>query len=159
MPIPRIAISIRQPWAALVVLGLKDIENRTWKIPQRRIGWRVLIHAGKEIDANALSHARQPLNQAAADLATAKGIAPETYWRLARRWPQAFELGAIVGSVVLLGCTEGSISPWANQTPGIRHWRLVSALPLDKVRPCAGALGFFDPNKPPRFAERQGALV
>lgn len=38
------AISIRQPWASLIVLGIKDIENRSWPTSQRGI---VLVHASK----------------------------------------------------------------------------------------------------------------
>ena len=41
------AISIKQPWAYLIAAGIKDIENRTWKCPQKYIGERVLIHASK----------------------------------------------------------------------------------------------------------------
>jgi hypothetical protein len=44
---PRVAISIKQPWAALVAAGLKFIEVRTWSA--RRVG-PVLIHAGKTAD-------------------------------------------------------------------------------------------------------------
>ena len=44
---PLVAISVRQPWAALIVAGLKTIEIRTW--PTRRRG-KVLIHAGKLLD-------------------------------------------------------------------------------------------------------------
>lgn len=40
-------ISIRQPWAWFIIHGWKDIENRTWKLPQKYIGKPVLIHAGK----------------------------------------------------------------------------------------------------------------
>ena len=42
------AISIKQPWASLIAHGIKDIENRTWKCPQKYIGQRVLIHASKK---------------------------------------------------------------------------------------------------------------
>lgn len=42
-----VALSIRQPWATLVVLGLKRLEIRRWST--RRSG-RVLIHAGKHMD-------------------------------------------------------------------------------------------------------------
>lgn len=38
------ALSIKQPWAALVVHGIKDIENRTWSTKRRG---EVLIHASK----------------------------------------------------------------------------------------------------------------
>ena len=43
-----VALSVKQPWAALLVAGLKSVEVRTWST--RRRG-RVLIHAGKVIDA------------------------------------------------------------------------------------------------------------
>lgn len=39
------AISIKQPWASLIAHGIKDIENRTWKCPQKYLGQRILIHA------------------------------------------------------------------------------------------------------------------
>ena len=37
------ALSIRQPWAELIVRGHKDVENRTWRHSYRG---PVLIHAG-----------------------------------------------------------------------------------------------------------------
>lgn len=36
------ALSIKQPWASLIALGIKDIENRTWKTNFRG---RIYIHA------------------------------------------------------------------------------------------------------------------
>ena len=42
-----VAMSVKQPWAALLVAGLKTIEVRTWSARQRG---RVLIHAGKFAD-------------------------------------------------------------------------------------------------------------
>lgn len=35
-------LSVRQPWASLLVSGLKDIENRTWA---PNFKGRILIHA------------------------------------------------------------------------------------------------------------------
>lgn len=35
-------ITVKQPWASLIVEGIKDIENRTWKTNFRG---RVLVHA------------------------------------------------------------------------------------------------------------------
>lgn len=32
------AITIKQPWASLIVHGIKDIENRTWACPWKYIG-------------------------------------------------------------------------------------------------------------------------
>jgi len=42
--IPRRALSIRQPWAWLIVNGHKDVENRTWL--RQSLG-RFLVHASK----------------------------------------------------------------------------------------------------------------
>lgn len=42
-----VALSVKQPWAALLVAGVKAVEVRTW--PVRRRG-RVLIHASKVPD-------------------------------------------------------------------------------------------------------------
>src|SRR5436190_8194637 len=42
-----LALSIRQPWATLILLGLKTVEIRRWTTPIRG---RVSIHAGKIAD-------------------------------------------------------------------------------------------------------------
>ena len=41
---PVVALSIRQPWAWLIVNGYKDIENRNWKTNFRG---KILVHAAK----------------------------------------------------------------------------------------------------------------
>ncbi len=41
------ALSIRQPWATLIVTGHKKIENRTWSTNHRGL---ILIHASKAFD-------------------------------------------------------------------------------------------------------------
>ena len=51
-------LSIKQPWAYLIASGIKDIENRTWKCPEKYIGKRVLIHASAKPVSNGkcISH-------------------------------------------------------------------------------------------------------
>src|SRR5713101_3076440 len=73
------ALSLKQPWAALLVHGLKTIEVRKW--PTTRRG-RVLIHASRVSDAReeAWKHVPKELQKAA---------------RLC---------GGIVGSAHLTGC-------------------------------------------------------
>ena len=51
------ALSIKQPWATLLVNGLKTVEVRGWST--RRRG-RVLIHAGRLPDRRAEAWARVP---------------------------------------------------------------------------------------------------
>lgn len=41
------ALSLKQPWATLIVTGIKPIENRKWKSSYRG---RLLIHASKTWD-------------------------------------------------------------------------------------------------------------
>lgn len=59
MAAPPVAISVKQPWAGLIVAGLKTVEVRTW--PTRRRG-SVLIHASKVADerAEAWEHVTTP---------------------------------------------------------------------------------------------------
>lgn len=42
------ALSIMQPWASMIVLGYKPVENRSWNTTHRG---PTLIHAGKSFDA------------------------------------------------------------------------------------------------------------
>ena len=43
-------LTIRQPWASLIMAGLKEYEFRSWKTNHRG---ELLIHAGKTIDKEA----------------------------------------------------------------------------------------------------------
>jgi hypothetical protein len=38
-------LSLHQPWASLVALGVKTIETRSWAAPKSLIGQRIAIHA------------------------------------------------------------------------------------------------------------------
>lgn len=50
-PVPSIlALSIRQPWAELILSGRKAIEVRSWTTDYRGEFW---VHAGKSVDAAA----------------------------------------------------------------------------------------------------------
>ena len=39
-------LSVQQPWASLIVAGIKSVENRTWQ--PKQIPGRILIHASKK---------------------------------------------------------------------------------------------------------------
>ena len=112
-----LALSIQQPWAWLIVNGYKDVENRSWVTKRRG---PILIHAGKKLDIDSLDvllrdHKEIP-------------------------WPQEFERGGIVGSVVLVDCVTRHSSPWFSGPYG---FVLRNAKPLP-FRACRGQLGFFD---------------
>ena len=44
------ALSIRQPWAFLVVTGRKTIEIRSWRPRRMKLPQTILVHAGKKFD-------------------------------------------------------------------------------------------------------------
>src|SRR5256885_16745865 len=89
------ALSIRQPWAWLVVSGHKDIENRTW--PTKFRG-KILVHAS--------SHR---VTRAEYDyfLNVCRRQRIAGFPRLDR-----FKTGGIVGSVEIVDCVTSSRSPW-----------------------------------------------
>lgn len=114
------ALSIRQPYAWLIVNGHKDIENRTWRTPYRG---RVLIHAG----------INYPKRDYADDFVS--------HTRYYGSYPARDEMiGGIVGVATITDCVNKSDSRWFNGPYG---FTLVDAKPLPFVA-CRGMLGFFD---------------
>lgn len=116
------ALSIRQPWAWLIVNGHKPVENRTWIC-----GYRgpLLIHASK--------------TDTEEDYLAAEDIIREC--GLAIRLPHPLELqrGGIVGQARLTGCVQRHESPWFF---GPHGFVLEDAQPLP-FRACRGKLGIF----------------
>ena len=37
------ALTVRQPWASLIALGVKTIETRSWRAPKALIGERIAM--------------------------------------------------------------------------------------------------------------------
>lgn len=119
------ALSIRQPWAWLIVNGHKDIENRSW--PTRFRG-PVLIHAAKGMTREEYEDAR--------DLAEHLGVSLPA--------PHELERGGIVGEATITGCNDDNLSPWFFGKFG---FELAEAKPLP-FQPCKGRLGFFEVDYP-----------
>lgn len=122
------ALSIRQPWAWLIVNGFKDIENRSW---YTRYRGAFLVHAAK-----GMTRAEYKL---AADHAFE--IDPDIFL------PDFEELqrGGIVGFVTATGCTNEETSPWFFGPVGIE---LANAHALPFV-PMTGRLMFFETGLKP----------
>jgi hypothetical protein len=128
------AISIKQPWASLIAHGIKDIENRTWKCPQKHIGQRVLIHAsGKPLRYD---------NFYDSILTNVQLLAlPEN-----KQWDDFdFCVGAIIGSVVIADCVQNHPSVWAEK--GCWNWVLKDAVLFNKpIMNVKGKLSFWEYN-------------
>jgi hypothetical protein len=52
------AITLYQPWATWIALGLKTIETRTHARFRNLLGQKIAIHAGQRFDPSALAQAR-----------------------------------------------------------------------------------------------------
>lgn len=120
-------ISIRQPWAWLIVNGYKDIENRSWKTARRG---RVLVHASKGMTDQEWFDAML--------FATRVCRVPMSVVDKCRE-EVAKQRGGIVGSVEIVDCVDGHRSPWFADEYG---FVLRNAKPLPFI-PYKGALGFF----------------
>lgn len=107
-------LSIRQPWASLIITGHKDIENRTWATTYRG---PLLIHASQRVDADA-----------------------DTRGRLTRAEVALLPRGGIIGAVFLKDCVTESESPWFTGPVG---WMVTRQLALPFQR-CRGQLGLFE---------------
>jgi hypothetical protein len=125
------AITIKQPWASLIVHGIKDIENRTWPCPRKYIGQRVFIHA-------AGSHGRKfsiDLTDAQTKAAFAT-IAIETMFG-------NMPFGSIIGSVEIVDCSINHPSIWAEK--GIYNWILANPILFNKpIENVKGKLSFWE---------------
>lgn len=117
------ALSIRQPWAWLILHAGKDIENRNWRTLFRG---RVLIHASQGMTRDEWWYACDFTFKAI------EGAGP-----IPRR--EDLDRGGIVGSVEIVDCVTKSDSPWFVGQYGF-VLRNPKVLPFV---PCKGRLGFF----------------
>lgn len=124
-----VALSIRQPWAHLIIYAGKDVENREWPT---RVRGRVLIHASKtmtrgDYEACAAYCSHLPY-----------GTLPTDFW-----FPTFDALksqcGGIVGVMNIVDCVTQSKSPWFCG----RYGFTIDAAAEMTFHPCKGMFGFF----------------
>lgn len=115
-------LSIRQPWAWLIIHGGKDIENRSWLSKYRG---RFLVHASKTMTKRDYAFA--------AEFALSLDVIV----------PPASELprGGVIGSVELVDSVGTHQSSW--YMPGNKALVLRSPYPIPFFS-VPGRLGFFD---------------
>lgn len=116
------AISIRQPWAWLIVNGFKDIENRSWDTKYRGL---VLIHASKhKPKPEEWDEARRVAKRMLIDIPPFASM----------------QTGGIVGYTYITGTTRESPSLWFFGPVG---FQLHGSKPLPFL-PMKGRLSFFE---------------
>lgn len=127
------AISIKQPWASLIVHGIKDIENRTWKLPEKYKGKRVLIHASATSWTwhRVINYFTTPMQNVFIKLG------------YNGKWLRNLPTGSIIGSVQIVNCVQNHPSIWAEK--GVYNWVLSDPVlyenPIENVK---GKLSFWE---------------
>ncbi|MER8004818.1 hypothetical protein [Streptomyces sp. NPDC094149] len=114
------ALTVRQPWAGAIAHQAKRVENRTWKLPGKYWGARILIHAGAQRDRFAVVY----------------GEHLDVY-------------SAVVAVATITGCHYSEdgrcCGPWGEEN--VYHWTLVDVIALPEPVPAKGALGFWTPDE------------
>lgn len=107
------ALTIKQPHAFHILHSGKDVENRTWKLPEHHKNQWIALHAAKTADKT---------------VPAVNGIDSSHY-------------GAIIGFLKFSDCVQDSDSLWA--MTGQYHWLISVAKPIDRPIPCKGHLGLW----------------
>lgn len=139
------ALSIKQPWASLIALGIKDIENRTWKTNFRG---RIYIHASAK-KAGELPYILDDTQGDFFYYNEPEGLKEHS-----------LITSAIIGEVDIIDCVINHESIWAEksefspyQENGVPHegmkpiynWVLANAVLYDKpILNIKGKLSFWD---------------
>lgn len=129
------AITIKQPWASLIVDGIKDVENRTWNTNFRG---RVLIH----------SASKSWIWNKVINYLTEERIVIFEKFGFNGSWLRNLPTGKIIGSVEIVNCIakkmtgNDSKSIWADK--GAYHWILRSPIKFDDPIEAKGKLSFWD---------------
>lgn len=122
-------ITIKQPYASLIVYGYKKFEFRSWKTNYRG---KILIHAGLAMDQEA--------------------------YEKVKHLPIKYNHGCIIGSVEIIDCTKlnNKLLKVLNEQPniyGINNdyngyiWKLYNPKVLEKPIHIKGKLGLWNYNE------------
>jgi hypothetical protein len=98
-PPPLPALTVHQPYAHLIAIGVKPVENRDWPPPLKLVGKYLAVHAGKKVDVPAYEQLSRDR--------------PALWVRPPLPRPEEMVLGAIVavarvaGAVLVEGAADG----------------------------------------------------
>jgi len=125
-----LALSIRQPWAWLIINCAKDVENRDWPT---RVRGNVLIHAAKTMTHGDYEACVLFMDAISDKINFGNLPALPSFAQL-----QA-QTGGIVGHMNIEDCVTTSPSPWFCG----RYGFVLGGAGSLEFRPCKGRLGFF----------------
>lgn len=134
------ALSVKNPWAHLIALGIKDIENRTWRTNFRGTCY---IHASGQIypffKGNNLAFTPEQWTD----------ISKVIDLTIPGEKEKFFTTSAIIGQVNIVDCVQNHPSIWAEKAATgekpMWNWVLANPVLYDKpILNVRGKLGFWD---------------
>jgi len=134
--LPRLALSIRQPWAWAIINCGKNIENRQWRTNRRG---PICIHAAKGMTNADWEDAMDFI-----DVAFPVPLPSKFGRRASAIHSTDAKRGGIIGTAEIVDCVDDHDSPWF---AGRYGFVLRNVQPVEFI-PCKGALGFFDWREP-----------
>ena len=134
---------VKQPYADLLVRGIKDCENRSWQLRGcrgRRATWMVVVASRSKPTSLAMKDADERLQAArlgdhtldphhiACNAGAEKGSSSP---------PHQYDRGCIVGMVRVVGCFKTDELPWPTvwHNPGDKAWMVDQAYRFDTPIP------------------------
>lgn len=112
------ALNVQQPWASLICLGIKDIENRSWK-PKETPGRYLIVASSKKVPKTFLDYLESEDQYMEILTAQDMGIIPLDLSEL--------PTSAIVGYAEIEGFHEQTDSCWGYTGEGNINWKLCNA--------------------------------
>lgn len=107
-------LTMHQPWASLLVHGIKRIEGRSWPSPIRGRLW---IHAAGKIPDDATIKAMEDFYR---QIYAVDGV-------FDIKFPEHYPVSRLIGCVDIVGCVKGEeLESWAAVPPGVRLEALTS---------------------------------
>lgn len=115
-------LSVRRPWANLIVAGHKDVENRSWTTRYRGL---LVVHAGATWES---------AGAACAEMAGITGFGHSTDCS-----------GGYLGYARLVDVhpSGACCAPWGHPDPGGYHWVLADPVPFPCALPGPGRLNLY----------------
>lgn len=138
------ALSVRQPWAWLILHGGKDIENRAWRTSYRG---QIAVHASKKLHRAEWTNALMLIRDRGIPRPTdGAGCEIPFFFRQLQQQSSVLvsdeiELGSVLGTVEIVDCVDSSPSPWFTGPFGLV---LRNPISFERPIPAKGALSFWE---------------
>lgn len=128
-------LTVKQPWAYLIVDNIKDVENRTWQTKYRG---ELYIHTSKNsFDFLALDYIKNIDNLLYQYVVDYFGIRNN---KITKHMEQ---FGSIIGKTNIINILDNSYSVWAMKDS--YHWMLKNSSRISPI-PCKGKLNIWEFN-------------